>query len=361
MSQADNLRREMALALGREVLSKKRVYLDTCYWVRLREHAAGRNSDPHLAELAEQLEYLVARGQVICPIEGTGLMEWMRQTDPETRSASLSLMERLSQNVCLVQPRSRTYLEACYLLYRNRGGVWEGAPEPKELVWTRPFAVFGLVEGDSPLWSQDARDFIQVGVERQLWGVTLQQAFGRAAAMPAELLPRTARDPAAINEGIRSHAHQLHSFTRTLAMETAGGLDAERDVLTAAWRYCFHLEGGDPATVTEEELVTSVRELIGLLAAMAAKGRLGSLIPSVAIPSALHASLRWDKQRQLGPTDLEDFAHAAAALPYCDLFLTDRGLAAMLTAPHLQLDLRFGARVAARPEDAIAALREVLT
>jgi hypothetical protein len=45
-------------------------------------------------------------------------------------------------------------------------------------------------------------------------------------------------------------------------------------------------------------------------------------MPTIRIPSTLHAAVRWDKQQKY---QKHDFQHAIAALPYCDYFLLKSG------------------------------------
>jgi len=60
---------------------------------------------------------------------------------------------------------------------------------------------------------------------------------------------------------------------------------------------------------------------------------------------------------RLRANDFEDFRHACSALAYCDLFLTERRLMAMVTANHLALDRQYDCKVAAAIPDALALLR----
>src|SRR5690606_21754535 len=82
-----------------------------------------------------------------------------------------------------------------------------------------------------------------------------------------------------------------------------------------------------------------------------------STLPSLQINTCLHASVRWNKAQQFRANDFEDFRHACSALAYCDLFLTERRLMAMVTAQHLALDRQYDCKVAAAIPDALALLR----
>lgn len=74
------------------------------------------------------------------------------------------------------------------------------------------------------------------------------------------------------------------------------------------------------------------------------------------IYTCLHASHRWNKVQQFEGNDFYDFHHAQSALGYCDLFLTERPLRAMVTASHIALDKRYMCEVVATQDEALALL-----
>jgi uncharacterized protein with von Willebrand factor type A (vWA) domain len=67
-------------------------------------------------------------------------------------------------------------------------------------------------------------------------------------------------------------------------------------------------------------------------------GKLRKELPTAHIHAMCHAVYRWDKKRKFDGNDLLDFHHATAALAYCDVFLTDGPLRALLTSTHVGLD-----------------------
>ena len=74
---------------------------------------------------------------------------------------------------------------------------------------------------------------------------------------------------------------------------------------------------------------------------------------SLHILASLHASLRWDKQRKIDAHDLHDYNHAAAAIAYCDVFLTEQPLKVMVEQRHLDLPERYNCVVRCSLTDAL--------
>ena len=74
---------------------------------------------------------------------------------------------------------------------------------------------------------------------------------------------------------------------------------------------------------------------------------------------SLHASLRWDKQRRIDAYDLLDFNHAAAAIAYCDVFLTEKPLRTMVEQRHLALPERYKCEARSSLADALSPIRSM--
>ena len=73
----------------------------------------------------------------------------------------------------------------------------------------------------------------------------------------------------------------------------------------------------------------------------------GNALPYIDIHAGVHTAIRRDKKRRLKPNDFHDFGHAAAAVPYCSVFLTDGPLKALLCSRPLNFDQRYGCHVVA--------------
>lgn len=101
-----------------------------------------------------------------------------------------------------------------------------------------------------------------------------------------------------------------------------------------------------------------VRQWHAFLAEAFKKDEVKDALRTLHINTSLHAAVRWNKAQRFEANDFHDFHHAAAALGYCDVFLTERGLKSMVTASHIALDTRYGCRVAADVREGISALRE---
>ena len=93
--------RSKFLTTADRVLARKTIYLDTRFWVLLREVCLGRSTDPQHGQILTQLRRLIAAGKVICLINADILAELLKQRDEMTRLATAKLIDELSLGTAL--------------------------------------------------------------------------------------------------------------------------------------------------------------------------------------------------------------------------------------------------------------------
>jgi hypothetical protein len=267
-------------------------------------------------------------------------------------------MDRLGQGVCISYIEDRCRAELLYFL-RKHGLPGRELYPPQELVWTKIGNVFGEIVPHLPLAGADKEAAIQIGFYDHLWTCSVQEV---AARVSASTFPHfDDRGWAArLSEGKRAHADELESLPQAYRIELRGALDAREDFLADALRSLFEAETGTTPDVDEAIEAESVTTLKALIVAGAEKGTLGRDLPAFQIPALLHAAMRWDRRRNFRPTDRMDIYHASAALPYCDLLLTDGPLAALLRSGGVALDTEYGVPVTADFGEALGLVRGLL-
>lgn len=75
----------------------------------------------------------------------------------------------------------------------------------------------------------------------------------------------------------------------------------------------------------------------------------------------MHAFIRWQRQRSFTFNDSFDLRHAAAAIPYCDVFLTEKFMKAACTSSLLDFGTTYGTQIIADEEEAIEAVSRLGT
>ncbi len=344
--------RQHQIALAHAIRPRAKVYLDLCFWIRLRDVMSGRSSDVKAIALLAVLRSGVARGCLICPISESTFMELTKQTDPSSRMATARLIDDLSLGVSLASIDHRAETEIEHFLQ----GAAPRAPLPdlEDLVWSKlSFAlgfVYPILAGIRP----EAEAVAQRKTFDTMWNMSLAgflSALGDAAWPSGESFDQLAVD---LNKGHAEHVHELRSYEQTYKNELRGAVDffgnIAADVLAAAAAKHGHAPPARDSASWRETL----NGCKNLMYAALEQGPARKTLRTIHIQAALHAHLRWNKKQKFDANDFYDFSHAAAALGYCDAFFTDGPFQVMVTASTIRLDQLRPCRVASTP---VAALR----
>lgn len=102
--------------LWRMAEPRKRLYLETRYWVFVRDAAMGGEAPVH-DDLLAILRRLVASGTAICPLSDGAMFELHKQIDPETRVAMARVMDALSLGAMIQNGMERMRTELVRFFY----------------------------------------------------------------------------------------------------------------------------------------------------------------------------------------------------------------------------------------------------
>lgn len=147
--------------------------------------------------------------------------------------------------------------------------------------------------------------------------------------------------------------HLKNNFHELFCDEIRGGLDGYSKVLERA--------------MNQVAAASGVTEAIPAAASKAGGLDLGRLIysafyhkkikrelPQFHIHASLHAAVRFDAARKFQANDFEDFRHACVAIPYYDVFCTERSLRHLVCTNPLCLDKVYHTKVIASDEEFLA-------
>jgi hypothetical protein len=349
---------EQHRAWGCTVVERKRVYLDTRFWILLRDLYLGRESDSALVSLLSLLRARTSAREVICPISTSTLHEILRQTDPNTRKATAELVDELSEGACLIPLQDRMELEIRYWTYPYLG---YSNPYRQECnVWTKLANAFG-VHLPFETGFDDAEELtIQKVQFDHMWSLPMVEVV-------ETIVENTPADP---------DLDEKREFEAIAARINASNEANDPNAKSFRALYLTELEEvlGDLAFVAAE-LLRKPREkpsprhqqvrrafygevdkrFLGILCEQARKPDLRKVLRTAHIQSACFAAIRREN-RELDGNTLHDFQHAIAALGYCDVFLTDKSLTHLLRRGDVDLSRDFPCQVMNDPGDAVAEL-----
>lgn len=188
-----------------------------------------------------------------------------------------------------------------------------------------------------------------------LWNVTLEEML-TDTPVPPDFRPRESATAQEMTRESRRHDVNLRSFKKLYSSELAGFWDVYEPTVRDALLSLFQAASPKAPPPSDASLADQVRLYKNALRNVIRLGKAGTSLPTAQIVSGLHAVVRWNRNRGFKATDTYDFHHAAAALPYCDVFLTERFLSTVLVERPLAFAELFGTRIASREEEALKLL-----
>lgn len=345
--------RRSQIALGQALAAKHAIYLDTNFWILLRNASknTGNSKDKVLLDL---LRTAVTNGVLFCPISQSIFVELVKQSDKSSRLATAGLIDELSSGVALLEEEMRLSTEIAYFLHANSGHT--NLHPLEHLVWCKLSYVLGVLHPTNTVFDIRTERAIQKAFFDHMWTIPLCQflaTIGESPTPPPDLTDIVGT----LNSGISMHSTELKTFKQSYAAEVRGIVDLVGGVAIDIVESMARDRGVILAQPSSKERRTSENAFKNLLAAALEHNKSRETLRTMHVLASLHASLRWNKGQKFKSNDLFDFHHAAAALAYCDAFLTDGPLRTMITQEHLALDKLYGCTVVADVDEAIALVR----
>lgn len=343
------------MVLGQEIESRLKIYLDTKFWIMLRDVDSCGGNDPSTTELLRLLQELVQSGREICPLADCAFMELLKQQQPEKRSATAALMDSLSQGVSLRFHEDRIRAEILHFILRRV----EDTPPLSQLVWTRVGHLLGGFVPQIPGLEQHQYEGIAKGIDDLTWSLSLTDMVANRPIDVPESSEFYGRLAAKLNTGKFNHAAEATGFDTVLAAELQGVVDGYREIIDGALPYIHATRAGGTDS-SDAEKRNSGQKLARLIVAAMSRNRELPDLPYFRICASAHAVIRLNKDRKFQPNDWLDILHATAALPYCDIFGTERSLATLLTQRPLQFDALYRTQIVRSPAELIRAIQTTL-
>lgn len=354
----DKYIRKKNIELGKCVLKKYRVYLDQKYWIYCRDASTGSSKFPIHNELYNLLKKGVTEGKLICPASHLILEETLKQTDPATRQLTAQVVQELSDGVTLHPCPLLDQAEILHFLMTER--PWKVNAIPVEqLVWTYVGNVFGHATPICNEFDNNTSNAIQ-----KAWFDSMSRIKFTilASALPANkaVLHRPATFYEQQNEQCKEHRKDFTSFKEAFMIELDGALDIIKPLLQDAQLYHYEIcMGKKSQNVSKEETEEAVRLFSNLIYNAFKMGKIERQLSGLRIMVGIHAAIR-HKGQKFCKGDHHDHLHARTALPYCNLFLTEKNLGNLLTTKPLQYDSLYGCHIEWEPEKALDALKRIL-
>lgn len=344
------------IKIGDMVLKKHRIYLDTKYWIFMRD-ASLEKATKLQTKIYEKLRDLVKKEVAICPLSPHIFQELMNIGDKEKRLKVAKVMDELSQQVCFISPLSIVGQELLsFVRYCRAKG--EGKPlfNPAKYVFTKVSFMMGelypTIQGLPHQQMNDIRiqffDFLSKFTLVEI----LKTAKGDFSLWDREDLI------AKLNQG-KDDNQNWNSFHEVFMHEIAGILDVVKDEIEKLGKYLYENDACGSIRPKEINKSESVRLLQNSIYNVFDQKKINKELPFSHINASLHAFLRYNKMQRYKKNHLIDFSHAAWALPYCNAFFTEKPLHDWICGDLLRLDKIYGTKVFWKEEDVLNTLQAI--
>jgi len=326
------------------------IYLDTNFWVRLRDAARGTGS-AEATRLLQTLRTMVRRREALCVSQIYSLLEVGKQEEQSLR-VTAELLDELTEGVAIASPDDLLRWEcAQFVAATVKRDVTHGL-----CPWTKVGQIHKneLPALPGPATVAGAEAVLKAAID-SLWNLPFEYAFERLGWDTKNKLGFHIDDEVLANVEKRKAEQLAKGYT----LEQVRASEFEQQVhaqlmpvateLLRTWHTARNFPEGLSALLRDQRTVghTAVEQF---------KARsLGKLLPGLSIRTELYALYETDRntKKPISSNDWFDSSHAAAALPYCDVFLTERNLAHKLRQM-LKADVQYGCEVIGSLEEALA-------
>jgi hypothetical protein len=227
---------------------------------------------------------------------------------------------------------------------------------PCRRVWVRPYSFLGTPQLSGFGAAEDLA--INKAFLSYAWTRSLEDILTDTPVPDADSDNELRANAARITKLSATQASQMRSYEQVFLDEVAGLIDAHRTQITRAFRpYIAALlqaagaDSHDPSTAEEHGL--------NLAYSAATAPNPQYALPLIRILAGLHAFIRWQRRRPFTFNDIFDLRHASAAIPYCDVFLTEKFVKTACTSNLLDFGTAYSSRIICEEDEALDAISQL--
>ena len=354
---AEDYYRSLKMSLSNSIKGKKIVYLDTKFWILLRNGCLEPRNHPKERELLRIALELVGNEKCVFPISQNVFLEVLKQTDNNSLNETVKLIDTLSLGVSSISYDERAKLELLSYWYSLIG---KETYDTNLLVWTKIPYCMGTFDLDIPIC--DESNLIRKAYMDQMWSIKLIDMID-VMRENGELRKRyDFHNAEKLNIGKFKHSSDAKSFKDMFLNEVTGLVHSYGGCLGEMMVHIYEKSTDRILDKDEREknAKSSEKQMVNVFSNLFALSKIENELPSFSVLASLYAAVRWDAKQKFQDNDFHDFQHATTALPYCDYFFTEKRLTHMITQNLLKLDKDYSCKVMSKVGDAKVALSNLL-
>lgn len=352
-SKMEDYSQQFRIEIGDIALKKHRIYLDTKYWIFMRDASLGEATTLQ-TNIYKKLKDLVKKEVAICPLSPHIFEELMNIGDKEKRLNTAKVMDELSHQVCFISPLNIAGQELLsFVRYCQAVAQGKFLFNPAKYVFTKVAFVMGELYPTVKGIPDEQMNEIRIQFFDHLSKFTLVEML-KIIKGDFPLWDRK-NLIAKLNQG-KDDNQDWNSFHEVFMHEIAGILDVVKDEMEKLRIYLYENDAGGSVTPEEVHKSESVRLFSNSIYNSFDQNKINKELPFFHINASLYAFIRYNKSQRYKENDLIDFSHVAWALPYCNAFFTEKPLHDWICNKLLKLNEIYGSKVLWNEEDVLNTL-----
>ncbi|TGM97289.1 hypothetical protein [Leptospira dzoumogneensis] len=345
------------LRMSKQVKGKKKIYLDTKYWIRLREVFMGVAHNAEDKQIFEIINRLVNDKKIIIPLSSALYAELFLQKDLSTRKATAKLMDMFSGGIGIDYDYDLFTNEIIYLFtkYTHK----ELHVERDDFCWVS----IGQIIGQSYLSNTILEKNQELAFQKAL--IDMQSHLKMIDLL--DLLEEREHDSynsdkerlaSKLNSDEESLNHSKDDFKKIFMDEISGMVSLSEPFVIKAMSIIFEEVYG---SLPEKEEPESVAGMMNMIYNMFKYEKINDEMPAYRILAGLNANVRCGLNKiKFEANDFDDFRHAALSLPYYDYFFTENNLSHLLNHKPTNYATLFNTIVKSKSKDVLEELKALL-
>lgn len=248
----------LRVALGEEIQNLKKIYLDTNYWLELRDVILQRQQNEKYIEMLSVLRKGVNENKLICPISDENFYEILHQSDKETLISSAKIIDELSKGICLISTEERIKVEIMHFVYSMTGFDKNSFYHPDVFVWSKVSYIFGAIHPVLPHIPPEEELIVQKSILDHMWPIPFSEMIEEIGMDNILDMPKYKDITEEINDKKVRHHGKKYSFKNLFISEVAGVVDLYRNLFEDVLAYFFEKNSGENQQLRRQTLQNQV-------------------------------------------------------------------------------------------------------
>lgn len=322
--------KEEKIKISREVNKKTKIYLDTKYWVEICDVTRGIKRNKDIENIYNILKNNVKKNKIICPISPVVFKEVLKQSDEESLTHTVKIIDELSQGIIICNEQERFPLELFNFFYDTL--KIETDKLLRKNFWCKGVIhIYGIQIPYNPNFTNEVNHIIQKEYFDEIKKYKFLDFINIVGIDKLELFRDSRIDTDWYDRNKQDNINKYTTLHKLYMVEIAGSIDFYKNDIEDIFKQVISVKAKkEKVILKDEDKRMECQLIINLIYNIFDQKKMDLYLPSLDIGAMLHAKLRWNKTQKYKQGDLDDIRHATTALPYYDYFFTEKSLHNMI-------------------------------